>query len=114
MQLILKAIEAWSCIYLFSADNLYLSCCIYAVEILYRVSKYKTQLDPTAYKTASFNACSFNPFHALSGSPLTLVMLDPHMGEPIPWDQGYCGSTYQIRRISYFYYCFNNVLHKLK
>ena len=70
MQLILKAIEAWSCIYLFSADNLYLSCCIYAVEILYRVSKYKTQLDPTAYKTASFNACSFNPFHALSGSSL--------------------------------------------
>ena len=31
---------------------------------------------------------------------LTLVMLDPHMGEPIPWDQGYCGSTHQIKRIS--------------
>ena len=24
---------------------------------------------------------------------LTLVMLEPNMGEPIPWDQGYCGST---------------------
>ena len=33
-------------------------------------------------------------------TPLTLVMLDPHMGEHIPWDQGYCGSTHQIRRIS--------------
>ena len=31
---------------------------------------------------------------------LTLVMLDPHMGEPVPWDQGYCGFTHQIRRIS--------------
>ena len=28
-------------------------------------------------------------------------MLDPHMGEPIPGDQGYCGSTHQIRRISH-------------
>ena len=35
---------------------------------------------------------------ALEG--LTFVMLDPHMGEPIPWDQGYCGSTHQIRGIS--------------
>ena len=40
-------------------------------------------------------------------SYLTLVMLDPLMGEPIPWDQGYCGSTHQIRRISYFFITFS-------
>ena len=33
---------------------------------------------------------------------LTLVMLDPHMGEPIPWDQGYCGSSHEIRRVYVF------------
>ena len=41
-------------------------------------------------------------------------MLDPHMGEPIPWDQGYRGSNpLNQKDFIDFYYCFNNVLHKL-
>ena len=45
-------------------------------------------------------------------------MLDPHIGEPIPWDQGYCGSTHQTRRISYIcitvsIMCFTNLYRNI-
>ena len=43
---------------------------------------------------------------------LTLVMLDPHMGEPIS-PTGTRDIVGQKDFID-FYYCFNNVLHKLK
>ena len=45
----------------------------------------------------------------------TLVMLDPHMGEPIPWDQVILW-VYPPNQKDFtdFCNCFNNVLHKLK